>query len=155
MNIATWAPHRTLQDFAHAPCKVIWFIFTYSFNLTSTYVDIPRKLIAFRWCPTQLQYLYCMLICQIAAASQYYATTGSATLFTFNCVMHPILFWALISFALSVLFDMTILMLMLAKLCHKLQPSGQVTHQAANLLQHADVLHTHNGDKHCCAWQCT
>ncbi|KAH8079793.1 hypothetical protein BXZ70DRAFT_901614 [Cristinia sonorae] len=60
--------------------------------------------------------MYCgMLACWISVAAQYKALQGPPTPFGTNCQMQPIVSWAPISYASSVAFDTTILLLTLAK----------------------------------------
>jgi len=57
-----------------------------------------------------------MIGCWIAVATQFRAITGPPTPFGSNCQMLPIVSWAPISYASSVLFDSVVLILTLAKL---------------------------------------
>lgn len=70
-----------------------------------------------------------MMSCWIAVATQYDATTGPATPFATNCQMHPIVSWAPISYASSVVFDTTILALTLAKLPRQLMAKSYIGRQ--------------------------
>jgi hypothetical protein len=53
---------------------------------------------------------------QIIVATRYDAITGPATPFASNCQMKPIVSWAPISYASSVLFDVVVLILTMLKL---------------------------------------
>ncbi|KZW02305.1 hypothetical protein EXIGLDRAFT_829494 [Exidia glandulosa HHB12029] len=57
-----------------------------------------------------------MMACWIAVAVNYNAITGPATPLGSNCQMQPIVSWAPISFASSVLFDLSVLVLSIYKL---------------------------------------
>ncbi|KIP03656.1 hypothetical protein PHLGIDRAFT_121400 [Phlebiopsis gigantea 11061_1 CR5-6] len=70
-----------------------------------------------------------MMACWIAVATQYNAVTGAHTAVGSNCQMRAIVSWAPISYASSVLFDTTILVLTLLKLRPALMAKSYVSRQ--------------------------
>lgn len=60
-------------------------------------------------------YPYTMIL-KIAAGSQLRASQGPATNFGSNCILHPVPTWQPLPFASSVLYDVVVLILTLAKL---------------------------------------